>query len=621
MASKTKIAKIAGIVDGLFASLKLRFLPSGKRLEWYSSLPAVYRAAVEAHGGTPSTETENHLVEIAESYLDAIRARLQARMLAQGLGSETAEEAGTQGTPQTAGQILDSAEHEVARVVEAETQNARSLGAVEGISQVAAAHGVEDPVVFFVVVRDKDLCEECLRLHVMPDGNTPRLYKLSEVSTGYHVHGSDTPAINGLHPHCFTGSQRLHTEKGLHTFKQLFDSQDCLEVVVDRRVKPRRVGGNQFGVEIPGEYSFHRHSSGTILRPATRIYDTGKRECLRITLVSGQSIEVSADHEMWVDEGNKGARKVNACEVKINDKIPLVSGPTPMVGEDFADLAELMGNLLGDGYLGDTACWHFFGPEIEYGKRLREMALRYTSQKKHMPQIQAPNNKYNVPSWHFNSTCLSQKLQQEFGLCKKPRRVPDRLWCANEKTVAAFLRGLFSSDGHSELNAVVLSQNDLEFLKEIQTLLSMFGLNSRIHKHGDAQEKSIRYADGREFITRRKACWRLHLSGYHDVLKFQRHIGFGPLCKQERLQECLKADAGGQKWRTARVISIKPIGIQQTYSLTEPMTNTVTVNGIVTGQCRCSLSYLAPGFGFNTRGYVQFVAPGYDALEAQRRGA
>lgn len=203
MASKSDISKVGDVVGRLFASLKLKFLPQGgKTLEWHTSLPSVYRAAVNAAGGTPSVETENHLIEIADAYLEGIRARMQARLLASALGNDTSTVSGAEAGVQTPATIIESATSEIERVVDTETQNARSLGAVEGISQVAASQGVADPTVFFVVVRDNDLCEECKRLHLLADEKTPRLWMMSEVTSGYHQRGTDVPAMNGEHPHC-----------------------------------------------------------------------------------------------------------------------------------------------------------------------------------------------------------------------------------------------------------------------------------------------------------------------------------------------------------------------------------------------------------------------------------
>lgn len=40
-----------------------------------------------------------------------------------------------------------------------------------------------------------------MRLHVMEDGVTPRLWFLSEVSRGYHRKGDNVPSVHELHPH------------------------------------------------------------------------------------------------------------------------------------------------------------------------------------------------------------------------------------------------------------------------------------------------------------------------------------------------------------------------------------------------------------------------------------
>ena len=45
-------------------------------------------------------------------------------------------------------------------------------------------------------------CNECKRVHLMPDGITPKVFKLSEVSAQYHKKGENIPSYAGLHPHC-----------------------------------------------------------------------------------------------------------------------------------------------------------------------------------------------------------------------------------------------------------------------------------------------------------------------------------------------------------------------------------------------------------------------------------
>jgi hypothetical protein len=87
-------------------------------------------------------------------------------------------------------------------IAEAEATKTRNLGHTMDIAAKSQAQGIEDPNVFFIIVRDGVTCKECLRLHMMPDGNTPRVWKMSELSMGFHKRGEDRPSSCGEHPFC-----------------------------------------------------------------------------------------------------------------------------------------------------------------------------------------------------------------------------------------------------------------------------------------------------------------------------------------------------------------------------------------------------------------------------------
>ena len=87
-------------------------------------------------------------------------------------------------------------------ITEAESTKLRNMGFLMQISKVASSLGDSDPLVFFVVVRDGAICKECIRLHLMPDKNTPRVWKFSDLKQGWHKRGEDSPSACGLHPHC-----------------------------------------------------------------------------------------------------------------------------------------------------------------------------------------------------------------------------------------------------------------------------------------------------------------------------------------------------------------------------------------------------------------------------------
>ncbi len=97
---------------------------------------------------------------------------------------------------------LSKARSGMERIAASEATKARNLGSLMDITKKAAEVGNEDPTVCFLVIKDNVTCKECLKIHLMPDGITPRLWKLSELSGGYHVRGEDFPSVLLLHPHC-----------------------------------------------------------------------------------------------------------------------------------------------------------------------------------------------------------------------------------------------------------------------------------------------------------------------------------------------------------------------------------------------------------------------------------
>lgn len=199
-------------MDALFDKTKLRLLgPKAIDKKLYisynreKSLPGLYEAAHVEGRGIPDTEHLDQLMRTAANYLDSLRHKAKAQTvvavhkwlnkpdvktdLATVLGGELADLYGT-------------LRHEVRRVIDTEAQNVRNVGVVDGIARANAFAGIEDPVVFFVVVRDDKLCKECRKLHLLKDERTPRCWYLSELGHGYHERGDDHPKVGGLHPHC-----------------------------------------------------------------------------------------------------------------------------------------------------------------------------------------------------------------------------------------------------------------------------------------------------------------------------------------------------------------------------------------------------------------------------------
>lgn len=111
-------------------------------------------------------------------------------------------------------------------ISEAESTKTRNMGKLMNIARVGASIGQIDPIVFFVVVKDNVTCEECIRLHMLPDKITPRVWKMSELKYSYHKKGENAPSVSGLHPHCRCTLTILSKGFGFKGGKVFFISED-----------------------------------------------------------------------------------------------------------------------------------------------------------------------------------------------------------------------------------------------------------------------------------------------------------------------------------------------------------------------------------------------------------
>ena len=186
--------------------------PTGKKLfiayKPELTLKGIFLAGASEEGVRPNEDLLKTLLKISGSYLDAAEAKAKAKTV-QAVQSFLID-AGNRGVKTDLKtvlggklyEIMGEAQRDVKRIMETESTVVRNTSIMDGIVRSNAAAGVDDPTIFFVTVRDQHRCDECTRLHIQPDGITPRVWKLSEVPAVYHKRGDPTPKIGGLHPHC-----------------------------------------------------------------------------------------------------------------------------------------------------------------------------------------------------------------------------------------------------------------------------------------------------------------------------------------------------------------------------------------------------------------------------------
>ena len=219
---KSKIALTKGViklihqaVDSTYDAVVSKFLerpPFGKqiRIGWTpkETLGSIFRAASLEERTKADESVLSNLLDIAVGYVDASRSRTKSQVVqAVEAWMNDAHARGVTAPVETVlgGQlhkIFGEAQRSMHRILDSEATTARNLGTLDGIIAINTASGVEDPIVYKVVVRDADLCETCRRLHLLPDGVTPRVWKLSELTHGYGSKDDDAPTIGPQHPHC-----------------------------------------------------------------------------------------------------------------------------------------------------------------------------------------------------------------------------------------------------------------------------------------------------------------------------------------------------------------------------------------------------------------------------------
>jgi len=214
-ASKEAISKV---VEDIFDRIALGLIGDiprlkHKKLLLISSQPnyGLANLFVQAMGNKTlnpiEADTLKSLLESSHGYLESLKNRTRSNVTERIDGAIKEAQIRKQKVGQDIVESvmedeMSKAKAHLKTIVESESTKLRNVGALMDISRVAASISDADPTVFFVVVKDNVTCKECIKLHLMPDGVTPRLWKLSELKQSYHKRGGDFPSAFGLHPHC-----------------------------------------------------------------------------------------------------------------------------------------------------------------------------------------------------------------------------------------------------------------------------------------------------------------------------------------------------------------------------------------------------------------------------------
>jgi len=221
---------------GIVFGVKTADRPAEHRLDL--SLKGIFDASAHSEGMLPNAKLYESVQQGVLDYFDAHEKLAHAKVLNAvqsylhdaDLGSAKAD------PEKVLGKVLEETfkkvTSDVEKVVNTETNKAKNMSTLEAISKISAINGVEDPVVFFAGPIDGHTCKDCLRLFFLPDRVTPRVWKTSELKSGYFKKGDSCPCIAGGHINCrhslssvmpgygFKGGRLTYIEPGFDVFKE-----------------------------------------------------------------------------------------------------------------------------------------------------------------------------------------------------------------------------------------------------------------------------------------------------------------------------------------------------------------------------------------------------------------
>lgn len=159
-----------------------------------------------------------------------------------------------------------------------------------------------------------------------------------------------------------------------------------------------------------------------------------------------------------------------------------------------------------------------------------------------------PTKKYD--KWDNGKECSfnyirinSKSLFNSFGqiLSNGKKRVPPFIFNSNENIICNYLTSIFDADGSvyhlkdkgypSFRTKIRMKKRNLDFLQDIQRLLMIVGIQSKIFKHKQPTSD--------EFIKRKENSfvWALEIYRYSELEKFHAKINFRVISKKQKMEE------------------------------------------------------------------------------------
>jgi intein-encoded DNA endonuclease-like protein len=236
--------------------------------------------------------------------------------------------------------------------------------------------------------------------------------------------------------------------------------------------------------------------------------------------------EIHRKHGVWISIGTISNWLRGLCNPYNGRRIPLLE-----LLEPSEDLGYVIGVRLGDGYTYEKSRSYVIGLKAKDKEFVEEFGRRLGNILGRRPIRPWKDTKtYTVKA---ASKTLYELLRKPVDL-KRIRKYVEHC----KKCTAAFLRGLFDSEGCVSKNGYIYLHNtNYELLVYAQRLLRRFGIEST-GPWPSTKKGTTKYIRGKRYKTN-EDCYYIYIRA-ESLPKFYRFIGFTIRRKQKRLEEYLR---------------------------------------------------------------------------------
>lgn len=375
---------------------------------------------------------------------------------------------------------------------------------------------------------------------------------------------------------CVTADTRLATQYGLIPIGELYNTGVPLSVTVEQRA----LGTGERGTEI------------RLAKPA--FMTANAADVFKVVTADGYEIKATGWHEFYTRRG-----KIKLSDLLPGDEILVQSGKGQFGKEGNKELGTLLGLIAGDGHFTnrgqgqEAVIVNFWNEERALADHIAAYINTLTT------GVTSRARKYQVSpvavperNLLFIRSVLLARTLKHYGFTRESKlAVPEVIWRGSEACIKGYLRALFQTDGtvnisgKSQSCSIRLASSTRRLLRDIQSLLANFGIFCRIHQRRKAGARILPDGKGGSRAYDCRADHELIIDGEsRDV--FMKEIGFLMNYKNDKYHKWVTGKLLRKKQRFAsRITEITYAGREAVFDTTQPDSNTVIFNGLVTGQC------------------------------------